>query len=151
MIVAILSACARPAATIGGSQPIDAYVLLGSRIKTCWFNADHPLLPHYVYQAEVAPDGSKVQISIHDRIALGRPGYTDYLIDFKSDGGRTMVDPTNLKMPANLAAKMKYDLDRWQRGEANCNNTMPKPTLADAPGAASSTPPQAAKGQPGGL
>jgi hypothetical protein len=28
-------------------------------------------------------------------------------------------------MPPQLAAKMQYDINRWQRGQSNCNKTMP--------------------------
>ena len=60
--------------SIAAAKPVDAYVLLGGRIKTCWFNADAPLLPEHVYRANVSPDGSKVQITIHKKIELGRVG-----------------------------------------------------------------------------
>src|SRR5262245_65609036 len=43
--------------SIATSQPVDAYVLLGGRIKTCWFNADHPLLPNHVSRDDVSPRG----------------------------------------------------------------------------------------------
>jgi hypothetical protein len=133
--LAVLSGCARPATSISGSKPIDSYVMLGGDIKTCWFDPDHPLLPNYVYQANVSPDGSKVQITIHNREALGRPGYLAYMIDFNSDNGQTKIEPTNFTMPAKLAAKMKYDLDRWQRGETNCSTKMPAVSAVAAPSA----------------
>jgi hypothetical protein len=28
-------------------------------------------------------------------------------------------------MPPELAAKMQYDINCWQRGQSNCNKTMP--------------------------
>ena len=31
----------------------------------------------------------------------------------------------NRKMPPELAAKMQYDIDRWQRGASDCNRKMP--------------------------
>jgi hypothetical protein len=112
--------------SISNSKPVDAYVALGGRIKSCWFNADVPLLRDYVYRADVSADGSKVQITVHQRQALGRPGLLTYIINFNQEAAATVVTTENRKMPPNLAAKMQYDIDRWKRGESNCNNEMPK-------------------------
>jgi hypothetical protein len=118
--------------SIAGSKPVDAYVALGGRIKSCWFNADMPLLRDYVYRADVSPDGNKVQITIHTRQALGRPGASTYAIDFRQEGSATVVSTENRKMPPELAAKMQYDIDRWKRGEANCSRQMPKTAAVPA-------------------
>ena len=119
-------------ASISGSKPVDAYVVLGGRIKSCWFNADMPLLRDYVYRADVSPDGNKVQITIHTRQALGRPGPSTYAIDFRQEGSSTVVSTENRKMPPELAAKMQYDIDRWKRGESNCSREMPKTAAVPA-------------------
>jgi hypothetical protein len=111
--------------SIASAKPVDAYVLLGGRIKSCWFNATDPLLPDHVYRANVSPNGSKVQITIHQKMALGRPGLSTYAIDFRQEGPSTVVSTENRKMPPELAAKMQYDIDRWKRGEADCNKVMP--------------------------
>jgi hypothetical protein len=119
-------------ASIATSRPIDAYVVLGGRIKSCWFNAVNPLLPNHVYKADVSPSGAKVQIVIHEREALGRAGLATYAIFFRQEGGYTVVTTMNRKMPAGLAVKMQYDIDRWKRGETNCDRTMPKTAAASA-------------------
>lgn len=121
--------------SIAASKPVDAYVVLGGRIKSCWFNADAPLLPHHVYRANVSANGSTVQITIHQKQALGRPGLSTYAIDFKQEGPQTVVTTENRKMPPDLAAKMQYDVDRWKRGESNCSREMP-PVAAAMPPAA---------------
>jgi hypothetical protein len=122
--------------SIAGSKPVDAYVILGGRIKSCWFNADAPLLPNHVYRADVSPDGDKVQITIHQKQALGRAGLSTYAIDFKQQGSYTVVTSENRSMPPELAAKMQFDIDRWKRGETNCSKEMPKVTAAAKPPAA---------------
>ncbi len=120
-------------ASISGSKPFDAYVVMGGRIKTCWFNADAPLLPKYVYRADVSPDGATVKITIHERAPLGRAGISTYAIDFKQAGSSTVIATENRTMPPDLAAKMQYDIDRWQRGESDCNKKRPPaPTTAAA-------------------
>ena len=111
--------------SIAASSPVDAYVLLGGRIKTCWFNADTPLLPSHVYRADVSSDGSKVRITIHQKLALGRPGLSTYAIDFRQQGPYTVVSTENRSMPPDLAAKMQFDIARWKRGETNCSKAMP--------------------------
>jgi hypothetical protein len=123
------STSAIPVATsrvsIAAAKPVDAYVLLGGRIKSCWFSATDPLLPDHVYRADVSPDGSKVQITIHQKLALGRPGLSTYAIDFRQEGPSTVVSTENRKMPPELAAKLQYEIDRWKRGETDCNKLMP--------------------------
>jgi len=108
-----LPASAATRTQIAAAKPVDAYVMLGGRIKTCWFNADAPLLPEHVYRADVSPDGSKVQITIHKKIALGRAGAPTYAIDFNQQGGYTIVTTQNRGMTPELAAKMQFDIDRW--------------------------------------
>jgi hypothetical protein len=107
------------------SRPFDAYVAMGGRIKRCWFNATDPLLPNHVYRADVSPGGGNVTITVHQRADLGRAGLLTYIIDFKQAGASTVITTENRKMPPELAAKMQYDIDRWQRGESDCNKTMP--------------------------
>jgi hypothetical protein len=127
------------AASVSSSKPFDAYVVMGGRIKSCWFNADAPLLPKYVYRADVSPDGATVKITIHERAELGRAGLSTYAIDFKQSGPSTVITTENRTMPPDLAAKMQYDIDRWQRGESDCNKKGP-PLAA----AAAAPPPKAA-------
>ncbi|MEZ5829374.1 MAG: hypothetical protein R3D30_14505 [Hyphomicrobiales bacterium] len=112
--------------SIATAKPVDAYVMLGGRIKTCWFNPNDPLFPDHVYRADVSPDGGKVKISIHDKIKLGRAGKSTYAIDFNQEGPYTVVTTQNRGMTPEQEAKIKYDIDRWKRGETNCNKTWPK-------------------------
>jgi hypothetical protein len=107
------------------SNPLEAYIAVGGTIKRCWFNATDPLLPNHVYRADVSPGGGKVKITVHQRARLDRAGLTTYIIDFKRSGPSTLITTENRKMPPQLAAKMQYDINRWQRGQSNCNKTMP--------------------------
>ncbi|MGH6735930.1 MAG: hypothetical protein ACRECX_07605 [Methyloceanibacter sp.] len=111
---------------IASAKPVDAYVMLGGRVKTCWFNPSDPLFPEHVYRADVSPDGSKVKITIHEAQKLGRAGKTTYAIDFHQEGAYTVVTTENRGMMPEQAAKMQYDIDRWKRGEVNCSKEMPK-------------------------
>src|SRR3990170_4786080 len=77
------------------AKPFDAYIVMGGRIKRCWFNATDPLLPNHVYRADVRPEGGKVQISVHQKIELGRAGATTYIIDFNQQGSSTVIATEN--------------------------------------------------------
>jgi hypothetical protein len=112
--------------SIATAKPVDAYVLLGGKIKTCWFNPNDPLFPEHVYRADVQPDGGKVKITIHDRRNLGRAGKSAYAIDFVQEGARTVVTTQNRTMTPEQAAKMQFDIDRWKAGQTNCSKEMPK-------------------------
>ena len=112
--------------SIATAKPVDAYVLLGGRIKTCWFNPSAPLLPQHVYRADVSPDGQKVKITIHDKRDLGRAGKTSYTIDFVQQGSHTVVTSKNLTMTPQQAAKMQFDVNRWKSGQKNCSKEWPK-------------------------
>ena len=101
--------------SIATAKPVDAYVLLGGRIKSCWFNADAPLLPNHVYRADVSPDGSKVQITIHEKQALGRAGLSTYAIDFRQEGAYTVVTTENRK---HVARARRQDAIRHRPLEA---------------------------------
>jgi hypothetical protein len=115
---------------------MDVYVAMGGTIKRCWFNPVDGILPKHVYRADVSPSGSKVQISVHNKIELGRAGGMTYLIDFKQSGPSTVITTKNLKMPPDLAAKMQFDIDRWKKGATDCSKEMPAVTASAPPGSA---------------
>ncbi len=126
------------------AKPLDAYVAMGGVIKRCWFNPVDGLLPKYVYRADVSPDGGKVQISVHQKIELGRAGVTTYVIDFKQSGPSTVITAENRKMTPEMAAKMQFDIDRWKRGAADCSKEMPA-TASAAPAPKAAGPKAAAR------
>ena len=123
-------------------KPMDAYVSLGGTIKRCWFSPVDGLLPAYVYRADVSPDGNKVQISVHQKIELGRAGVKTYVIDFNQSGGSTVISTQNLKMPPDMAAKMQFDLNRWKTGASDCSKEMPPAAGAAPAGAKSAAKPK---------
>lgn len=133
-----------PAATVSltRAKPMDAYVAIGGTIKRCWFNPVDGLLPKYVYRADVSPDGDKVQITVHQKIELGRAGMKTYVIDFKQSGPSTVMATQNLKMTPEMAAKMQFDLNRWQRGASDCSKEMPAVASTQPTASAPTVPPR---------
>jgi len=113
--------------TMATARPVDAYVMLGGRIKTCWFNASAPLLPRHVYRADVSADGGNVKITIHDKKdSRGLAGDIAYAIDIAEQGGSTVITTKNRSMTPSQAAKMQYDINRWKGGETNCSRKVPR-------------------------
>jgi hypothetical protein len=112
--------------SIATAKPVDAYVLLGGRIKTCWFNPGAPLFPDHVYRADVSPDGEKVKITIHDKRNSGRAGKLAFTIDFGQQGSSTIVTTKNISMTPEQAAKMRFDINRWKGGQRSCSSEWPK-------------------------
>jgi hypothetical protein len=112
--------------SIATAKPVDAYVMLGGRIKTCWFNPSVPLFPEHVYRADVSPNGEKVKITVHEMRNLGRAGKLAYTIDFHQQGAFTIITTQNRLMTPEQAAKMQFDINRWKSGQTNCSKEMPK-------------------------
>lgn len=112
--------------SVATAKPVDAYVMLGGRIKTCWFNPSAPLFPDHVYRADVSPDGQKVKITIHDKRNLGRAGKLAYTIDFAQQGASTIVTSNNHTMTPQQAAKMRFDVNRWKSGQTDCSKEWPE-------------------------
>lgn len=112
--------------TMATARPVDAYVMLGGRIKTCWFNRSAPLLPAHVYRADVSPGGETVRIAIHDKKdARGLAGDVAYSIDIADRDGATLITTQNRTMTPSQAAKMQYDINRWKSGQTNCSRERP--------------------------
>lgn len=119
--------------SIATAKPVDAYVLLGGRIKTCWFNPNAPLFPEHVYRADVSPNGGKVKITIHAKRDLGRAGKSTYVVDFVQQGSHTVVTTRNRAMTPEQAAKMQFDIGRWKSGQTNCSKEWPKVAVKPKP------------------
>ena len=91
--------------SITRGKPLDTYVVMGGDIKRCWFNPVDPLLPNYVYRADVSPDGSKVQISVHQR-----PGGPHHLCHRLQAGGA--LDGDRHREPHDAARPCRQDAIR---------------------------------------
>ena len=116
------------------ARPLDVYVAMGRRYQELLVQRHRSAAAEHVYRADVSPGGGKVTITVHQRADLGRAGLSTYVIDFKQQGSATVITTENRRMPPDLAAKMQYDIDRWQRGASDCNRKMP--AVASAPAAA---------------
>ena len=108
--------------SLPGTKPIDAYLMLGGKIKTCWFNPIGPLLPHHMYRADVSPEGDTAKIGVYEMTRQKRPGAIAYLIVLQEERDYTSVKTQNRKMPQEAAARLRYDVERWTRGDGSCRS-----------------------------
>jgi hypothetical protein len=104
------------------TKPIDAYLVLGGKIKTCWFNPTGPLLPRHMYRADVSPDGDNAKIAVYEMTREKRPGAIAYLIVLQQETGYTSVKTQNRKMPKDAAARLRHDVERWTHGDESCKS-----------------------------
>lgn len=105
--------------SIKAAKPVDAYVVLGGKIKTFWFNVASPLLPYHMYRADVSPGGDTEKIGVYETTRQKRPGALAYLIVLEQEDGYTSVKTQNRKMPPEAASKLRYDIERRTHGEAS--------------------------------
>lgn len=104
------------------TKPIDAYLVLGGKIKTCWFNPIQPLLPRHMYRADVSPDGDNAKIAVYEMTREKRPGAIAYLIVLQQEPGYTSVKTQNRKMPQDASARLRHDVERWTHGDGSCKS-----------------------------
>ncbi len=104
------------------TKPIDAYLVLGGKIKTCWFNPTQPLLPQHMYRADVSPDGDNAKIAVYEMTREKRPGAIAYLIVLQQETGYTSVKTQNRKMPQAASARLRHDVERWTHGDGSCKS-----------------------------
>ena len=124
--------------SIAAAKPVDAYVMLGGRIKSCWFNADAPLLPNHVYRADVSPDGDKVQITIHEKHgARAAPGVETYAIDFNAarrihggDDRESQHAARACRQDAIRHRPLEARRDELQQRDAEGHRSRSRPALA---------------------
>jgi len=109
--------------SLPGLKPIDVYLVLGGKIKTCWFNPTGPLLPYHMYRAEVSPEGDTAKIGVYEMTRQKRPGAIAYFIVLQEERGFTSVKTQNRKMPQEAAARLRYDVERWTRGDGSCRKS----------------------------
>lgn len=117
------AASAASGLSLPGTKPIDAYLLLGGKIKTCWFNPTGPLLPYHMYRADVSPEGETAKIGVYEMTRQKRPGAIAYLIVLQEERGYASVKTQNRKMPQEVAARLRYDVERWTRGDGSCRKS----------------------------
>ncbi|WP_072390068.1 hypothetical protein [Hyphomicrobium sp. CS1GBMeth3] len=104
--------------------PTEVYTRIARGVLTCWFGAEGPLKPQYIYHAEAEPasKGGRAEIKImtRDREAEDPRALRAYRIAILPSEGRTKVEIENVRLPEPLAANLKTDVERWSRDVEGC-------------------------------
>jgi hypothetical protein len=106
------------------------------QMTACWFNGPSALLNGYRYDTKpafVETGGGLTelqQISIYS--GQGQQAQI-FLIQFHAFNENTLISTRNLSFPADLAAKLKRDVETWIFGRGECKETAPPAGYADVP------------------
>jgi hypothetical protein len=112
------------------------------QMKSCWFNGPTALLSGYQYDTKPAvletSDGltELQQVTIYSGQGPQAPSF---IIQFYPFNDNTLISTRNTSFPAELAARMKRDVETWIFGRAECQ----EPETAKGYGAIPSLSPQA--------
>ena len=103
---------------------VEVYSRITRGARTCWLKAGGALGPDYIFHAEVPGAQTPAEIVLHvrDRASENQRGLRAYRIVVASDGeGSSAVASTeNLKLPFDVAERMRRDVRRWTGGGLGC-------------------------------
>ncbi len=127
--------------------PTEIYTRVARGILTCWFGANGPLKPAYIYHADAAPPskGGGSVISIHTRDAeVSDPrSIKAWKLAIVPAPEGTTLEVENKKLPPEQAERLERDVRRWAAGEEGCGEA---PVMGGwGSQAASPAPPAAVK------
>jgi len=104
--------------------PTEVYTRIARGVLTCWFGAEGPLKPQYIYHADAEPASrggrAEIKIMTRDREADDPRALRAYRIVIAPSEGRTKVEIENVRLPEPLAARLKLDVERWSRDQEGC-------------------------------
>lgn len=103
---------------------VEAYSRIARGARTCWLKAGGALGPDYIFHAEVAGGQAPAEIVLHvrDRASENQRGLRAYRIVVASEGEGTdaVASTENLKLPFEVAERMRRDVRRWTGGGLGC-------------------------------
>ena len=113
-----------PPPVVGSATEV--YERIGRGAMACWFGADGFLKASHIYEAaaEPASKGGKAEILIRarDNAAETPRGVKAFRISIAPSGeDETTVVAENLKLPEDMANKMKKSVAAWSIGEQGCD------------------------------
>lgn len=143
----LLGACsqAAPLPELSGAVPVgeagqvpgtvtDVYARIARGSRGCWFGPDGVLDERYIFHADVAPEsrGGMGEISIHEREReLDTPwGRRAFRVQLTPAGASTSIEVENLRMPDDIASRMRGDLLHWAAGKPACSTREGPPLTA---------------------
>jgi len=106
--------------------PTEIYTRVARGILTCWFGANGPLKPGYIYNAEAEPPskggGSVISIHQRDRTAADPRSIRAWRLAVVPAPEGTTVEIENFRLPPEWAEPLGRDARRWAAGEEGCGD-----------------------------
>lgn len=138
------------------------------KANLCWLGGATPLLQGYRLETATLTNVAGVPAEEagvpHIRVfAPESPNRTAFEVEFHPFHENTLISTRNLSLPADVASRLKRDVETWMLGEKGCGSTGagltvaerrlydPKPTGSVRPQPASWTPPHSAVADAGGI
>ncbi len=99
----------------------EVYTRIARGVLTCWFGADGPLKSKYIYHAQADPvsrgGNSEIKIMTRDADAEDPRALRAYRIGISPSQENTRVEIENVRLPEDLALRLKADVERWSAAE----------------------------------
>lgn len=113
--------------TVARPEPIsvvEAYSRIAKGARSCWLRAGGALGPEYIFHADVPGGQGPAEIVLHarDRTSENQRGLRTYRIVIvgEGDAGGAVASTENLKLPFDVAERMRRDVRRWTVGGLGC-------------------------------
>ncbi len=104
--------------------PTEIYTRVARGILTCWFGANGPLKPSYVYHAEASPPskggGALIDIHTRDKEVTDPRSIRAWRVAIGSGADGPSVDVQNFRLPEVYAVRLEEDVRRWAANEEGC-------------------------------
>lgn len=104
--------------------PTEIYTRVARGILTCWFGANGPLKPLYVFNADAEPPsrggGSVISIHTRDKEGTDPRSIRAWKLAIIPAPEGTSLQVENFKLPEEWAQRLDRDVRRWAATEEGC-------------------------------
>jgi len=105
-------------------SPTEVYTRVARGILTCWFGANGPLKPAYIYHAEADPPskggGSVIAIHSRDKQVADPRSIRAWRLAIVPVSGGAKLEIENRKLPEEFAKRLEGDVRRWAAADEGC-------------------------------
>lgn len=106
------------------------------QMKACWFNGPSALLSGYQYDTKPSVMETAEGLAELQQVSIssgqGRQAQI-FIVQFHAFNENTLISTRNLSFPAELAARLKHDVETWIFGRGECKEAAPPAGYAGVP------------------